>query len=310
MGAAVTIEAPAVGRSAQASQPSFVGLLRGELFKISRQRATWVLAAVLLCILIAPQLIIATLHSPAVKQLVEATPLQFLYIMAGIDAQVLRIFSGTFLILVTARLIGMEYSAGTIRVLLGRGVGRLQLLGAKLLALALIALGALVGGLAIELLFNLLALHSVAGNFDALTNLNGAFWADGWLLTLTIAISMAVTILMAAAVTVLTRSLAAGLAIGVSFFAADNIGLIFFFLAAQLTGSTFWTQATGDLLGPNLNVMAQAILPARAQAGEAPVLTPPLVPVTGGHTLLVTALWTALFIALAAGLTWRRDVTE
>ncbi|HEU5437914.1 MAG TPA: ABC transporter permease subunit [Ktedonobacterales bacterium] len=306
----MTIEAPAVGERTEARRPSFVGILRGELFKISRQRATWVMGIVLACFLIGPQVLIAALHNPHLKQQVSAAPLQFLYTLMGIDAAVLRIFSGTFLILLTARLIGMEYSGGTIRVLLARGVGRLELLGAKLLAVALVALGILAAGLLLEGLLNLVVLQAVMGNLDALSLLNGAFWADTWTVTLTVAISMAVSILMAAAVTVVTRSLAAGLAIGASFFAADNIGVIFFYLASQLTGSDFWTVATGDLLGPNLNVMQGAVLPARAQAAAAQVLTPPLVPVTGGHTLLVAAFWSALFVALAVGLTWKRDVTE
>ncbi|MFI5271729.1 MAG: ABC transporter permease [Ktedonobacterales bacterium] len=310
----MSIALPARPRSALAAdgaRPSFLGLLRGELFKISRQRSTWVMAVLLAVIIAVPDLVIAAAGGTGIKTIIQTTPLTALYAFMGADLLVLRIFSGTFLIITTARLIGMEYSGGTIRVLLARGVGRLQLLGAKLGAMAVLSLAILAGGALLGTLLSVFALNAVGGNLDALKALNSGFWQDTLVYIGTIALNMGVSIMMAAAVTVLTRSLAAGLTLGVSFFAADNIGVIFFLLAARLTGSSFWSLATGDLLGPNLNVMPGAVLPARASsAAAAGVMAPPLVPVTGGHTLLIAAIWTAAFIAVAVGLTWKRDVTE
>ncbi|WIG61435.1 MAG: hypothetical protein OJF49_004183 [Ktedonobacterales bacterium] len=303
---------PVAVASEQTERPSFFGLLRGELFKIARQRAMWVMAAVLALLICAPYLIEMAAKGGNEKTLLTQQPLQFLYIMGGSNLLVLRVFSGTFLILLTARLIGMEYSSGTIRVLLARGVGRLQLLGAKLLAMAVVALAVLAGALVIDALLSLATLSAIGGNLDALKAINGDFWNDMLVYIGTVLISMGVSILMAAAVTVLTRSLAAGMSIAVTFFAADNIGVIFFLLASRLTGSNFWTLATGDLLGPNLNVMAGQVLPARAAGATfaSGAFAPPLVPVTGGHTLLVTAIWGALFIVAMVWLTWKRDVQE
>jgi ABC-2 type transport system permease protein len=303
-----SIAAPLVRAERRTARPSFVGMVRGELFKVSRQRATWILALVLGAIICLPFLVVLTGHG--FKNGLQLAPLDELYRTMGRNLLVLRVFSGTFLILLTARLIGMEYSSGTIRVLLGRGVGRLQLLGAKLAAIALIALGVLVAGLALETLLTVVTVQMAAGDLNALKALDGAFWNDTWLYVVTILINMAATILMATAVTVIGRSLAVGLSVGVSFFAVDNIGVIFFFLAYRLTNSTFWTQATGDLLGPNLNAMAAAILPGRASIATFRAMTPPLVPVDGGHTLLVTAIWSAAFLVTAVVLTWKRDVTE
>ncbi|HEU5437915.1 MAG TPA: ABC transporter permease [Ktedonobacterales bacterium] len=302
-----TISQPVSAAVARTSRPRFGGILRGELLKISRQRATWLMLIALAGLLTLPFLV--SLTAEGFKDGLQHAPVFELYRTMGRNLWALRVFAGPVLVILTARLIGMEYSGGTIRVLLARGVGRLGLLGAKLLAIAVWALGILLGGLLLDLLLTLVTIRIAAGSFDALKALNAGFWQDTWLYIVTIVISMAVTILMAAAVTVLTRSLAAGLAIGLSFFAADNIGLIFFYLASQLTGSNFWTVATGDLLGPNLNVMAQALLPGRAAAATF-TFNAPLVPLTGGHTLLVTAIWTAGFIATAVLLTWKRDVTE
>ena len=64
------------------------------------------------------------------------------------------------------------------------------------------------------------------------------------------------------------------------------------------------------MLGPNLDVMGALVLPLRAAAVGDVTFTPPLVPVTGGHTLLVTAVWAAVFFIVAVVLTWRRDVQE
>jgi ABC-type transport system involved in multi-copper enzyme maturation permease subunit len=251
------------------------------------------------------------LARPRLADELAADPLTALYQTMGSDLLVFRVFSGAVLIVITARLIGMEYSGGTIRVLLSRGVGRLQLLFAKLLTVALIGLALLVAGLLFDALLAVIVLQLISGNLTALNALNGSFWQDTWLTIQTVMVSMSDAILLATAVTVLTRSLAAGLSVALVWFPADNIGTIFLFLAYRLTNSTFWLLITGDLLGPNLNAMAGLVLPARAtQAKFGSAFATPLVPVTAGHTLLVAGVYAAIFAAVAVILTARRDVTQ
>ena len=308
MSAAVTV-APAVRAKTDAA-PSFPGIVRGELFKVSRQWATWIMLALLLAVIALPYLVL--LGSSTLKAQLQQAPLQTLYEGAGDNFLVIRVFAGLLLIVLTTRLIGMEYSSGTIRVLLSRGVGRLQLLFAKLLTVSLIALAILVVGLIVDTVLTILTVGAVAGNLDPFKSLNSGFWSDMAVYVGTIAISMAATILMATAVTVLTRSLAGGLALGLGWFPADNIGLIFFILGFRLTHNTFWTVVTGDFLGPNLNSMPSAVLPARAQAAAAAsnATFTTLTPVTGAHTLFVTAIYCVIFAAVAVVLTWKRDVKE
>ena len=289
-------------------RPSFLDVLEGELFKISRQRATWFMALCLAGLIFGAYLVSLTI--PDLKNLIYLGELHAMYRLMTTNLLVLRIFSGTFLILLTARLIGMEYSEGTIRVLLGRGVGRLQLLGAKLSAVGLVALAILVVGFLYNCLLTCLFLLVVEGNLDALSSLDRQFWADTWLYVVTIMISMAVSILMAAAVTIVARSLVFGLAAGISFFAADNIGLVFFYLAYRLTQNDFWLRITALFLGPNLNAMPGALLPADAGIQQVKTMPTPWVPVDGAHTLLVALVWTLGFVATSLILTWRRDVTE
>ncbi|HKV83006.1 MAG TPA: ABC transporter permease subunit [Ktedonobacterales bacterium] len=308
MSATIAATPPVTATELHSARPTFIGLVRGELFKISKQRATWVLAILLLGIICFPFLINFAIRD--LKDRLALAPLDELYRNLAENLLMLRIFSGTFLILVTARLIGMEYSGGTIRVLLSRGVGRVQLLGAKLSAVGIVALGVLVFGVAIQFLLSLLQLLLVAGNLDAMKAANSAYWSDAWTYVLTIAFNMVVTILMATAVTVIGRSLAVGLSAGLAFFAVDNIGTIFLFLASRITGSNFWLLLSGDLLGPNLNTMPNKLLSSQADPAKIDALATPFVPVTGAHTILVACVWAAAFIVVAVVLTARRDVTE
>src|SRR5579862_2539038 len=98
--------------------------------------------------------------------------------MLGIGLSIFRILVGPFLIIVTARLIGMEYSGGTIRILLSRGVGRLQLLGAKLTAILAIAAATLVAGLAFHYVMINILIATRAGSDNIPSYANAQFWTD------------------------------------------------------------------------------------------------------------------------------------
>jgi ABC-2 type transport system permease protein len=314
MNASVASLAPASLAGIRTERPSFVGIVRGELFKVSRQRATWVFTLLLAGIVVLPFVVTLTTASTPnapVVNIAKNAPLTYMYGQMGASLLVLRLFAGALLLLITARLIGMEYSAGTIRILLARGVGRLQLLGAKLLAVAIIALVLLAAGLLLDAVLNVVTLRIITGNLDALQTLGSGFWPDTLQYVGILLLGWAVSILMATAVTVVSRSLAVGLSVAISWFPADNIGMVFFYLAFRLTGNNFWLLATGDLLGPNLNAMPSVMLPARAAlAAPQGVLPTPFTPVSGGHTLLVAGVYAAIFAVTAIALTWRRDVLE
>src|SRR5205823_4601990 len=130
----------------------------------------------------------------------------FYYNILSISLSILRVFTGIFLLILTARTVGLEYQLGTIRVLLSRGVGRLQLLFAKLLAVVLIALGLLVFGLLLNYLLTVILVAGVSGNLDSFNALNTAFSSDVRIYVLTILLNMGVTILLATAAAVVGRS--------------------------------------------------------------------------------------------------------
>ncbi len=306
MSTAVSVPAP-TSTLIDSPRPSFAGIVRGELFKVSRQLSTWVLAALLLGAICLPYLVEL---SSNFKEGMQQSPTWAIYKTLGTDMLGLKVFGGAFMIIVTARLIGMEYSGGTIRVLLGRGVGRLQLLFGKLTALTIIALGMVIVTLALDLLLAVVLSLIAAGNMDLFKSATGAFWSDAGMYLLLAPLSLGVTILMATAVTVVGRSLIIGLSVGMLWYPAENFSIIFLVLGYRLTNSDFWRLLSGNFLGLNLNAMPAIILPQRASPATNFSFSTPLVPVDGGHTLLVAALFAVVFAVVAIVLTARRDVKE
>jgi ABC-2 type transport system permease protein len=297
------------------AKPSFFGTLRGEFFKISRQWTTWIMLVLLLGVIILPYILEAT--APNVKTNIQTNPLHFFYNVMSIGMLIVRVFTGFFLLILTARVIAMEYQLGTIRVLLPRGAGRLQLLFAKLLAVVIIALILLVIGLLLNYLLTIILVSGISGNLNALSTLNSTFWSDAGIYVLTILVNMGVTILLATAAAVIGRSLAFGLSAALVFFPIDNIGTIVMQLAYRVTYSDFWLSATAYFLGPNLNTMPVSLTSNRVvtigfgplyfvdQAKQAHGIQ-----VDGTHTLVVALVYAIIFATVSIVLTWKRDVKE
>lgn len=279
-----------------ANRPSFSGLVRGELLKIKKQRTTWVMAVLMFILLTLPYLITYISFNPG-------TFLQknvFDYFCSQI-AGLTRAGMGFYLLILTARVFGLEYQLGTIRVLLARGVGRLQLLLAKLAAIGLVGLILLVGCLALNAILLLGGLAAYSGlHLLAQTAPHLALYA------LTLLISAVVSVLLATALTVLGRSLAFGLSAAIAFFPLDNFGALLLPFGYKLTHSTFWPQITAYLLGPNLNQMSAALTKQPSFSfGFGPA-----VDVDSTHTLLVTLAYAVICAAIAVILTIKKDVHE
>lgn len=289
------------------AKPSFTGLVGGELFKIMRMASTWITFILLLCFVAAPNilLILVPNFTDNFKNGVAAQSLSAFYSLVSVDFLILRVFIGFFLIILTANVFGREYQLGTIRILLARGVGRVQLLLAKLAAVVLAALATLIVWLLVIGILMLLTPLVKAGNLNALQALNGTFWSDIWVYLLTIMISMGVTILMTTALCSIGRSLAFGLTASALWFPIDNIAVLVTLIAFRVTQNAFWNNITAYFLGPNLNQMGNAIVSRFSSEGFTPSVT-----VDGTHTLLVALVYSVIFVAVAVVLTWKRDVKE
>jgi ABC-type transport system involved in multi-copper enzyme maturation permease subunit len=309
--------------------PTFLGVLRGELFKLSRQRLNWWLAlGALVCtvgVYVAALLYNATsnAHHLSMQDALRNPPQAFLWNLMGIALGLQRVMVGIFLLIATARMVGLDFQQGTIRILLARGVGRLQVLGAKPLAVALAGLALLACGIVLNLLGALLAVRVIDGSLDAFKVLTHAYWTDAGIFVLTVLVSMGVSILLAAAVTIVTRSLAFGLAGALGWFAVDNVVLpVVLILAYNLTGSAFWEKLGTYLLGPELNLMPEVVVPMLTISGilhghivsrPTPAFglgTVPPITYDGRHALMVALVYGLIFAVVAVLTLRRRDVLE
>lgn len=286
-------------------RPSFLGAIGGELLKLRRQRATVAMlaAAVLLFVVV----IAALFSNDNQRQLLHRDHTAFFFNVLDVLVTLFETGSGIFLLLVSARLVGMEYSGGTIRVLLARGTGRLQLLAAKLVAMALVGLCLLAG-------FAILAAASLSiivrlweGSLSPITSLPQVAWHDLGMCTLAALLSLGTCILLGSTAAIVGRSMTFGIGAAMGFFPADNFGTVVMSLITAITHQTFWMKVTAYLLGPNLNVLP--VLLQSDHRGRAAFATP-LQRVDSTHALVVIGVYAAAFVVLSTVLTRRRDVLE
>jgi ABC-type transport system involved in multi-copper enzyme maturation permease subunit len=312
-------------RPTPAARATFLGVLRGELFKLMRQRLNWFLALGFTFITLVPYLYAMFLvdHDVTLNALQHSPPQLILYYGMGYTLALQRVFAGIVLLIATARMVGLEYQEGTLQVLLARGVGRLQLLGAKLVAMSLTALGLIAWGILLNALGFSLVVRAIAGNLDLFNALTDTLWQDAGIGVLVVLVSMGVSILLATAVTVVTRSLPFGLAAALVWFAADNVAVLLMSIVYRFTSNDVWLKASAYLLGPELNVMPSTVVLALTVTATTPqgeVVTKtiptatlgvtPLVGYDGTHALVVALVYGVIFAAAAALVMWRRDVLD
>lgn len=287
-------------------RPRFVGTLRGEALKVSRQLSFWLMlagAAVLLAVIV-----LAVTSSDSIRKQLTADPVSFFYSLRDVFGTIYQIGSGIFLLIVGSRLFAMEYSSGTIRIIYARGTGRLRLLLAKMVTLAVIGALLLVGYLLITGTLVAILVNTWAGGFAPIQGLPSQFWQDMGYWVAVQGMSMAIAILMAAAATGIGRSLAFAMAASLAFFPVDNFLTILTALGARITRQDHpWLDISRYLLGPNLNVVLNLIEPGHhARAAFAA----PLLPVDGTHALTVIGIFGLIFAAIAVGRAVWPDVLE
>jgi len=293
--------------SIEGRTPRFWGLVQAELMKLYKQPLIWVAALVVLAA-IAGMNFLALMNYSSSPDLAENPAHQAVlfwkFQMSFLIG--LRMFGGAFLMFATAYLIGMEYQHGTMRVLIGRGVNKLALLYAKGIALLLVALVVLVGGLLAHALGSLLVALLVTGNLNVLKAVDSGLLSDVGLYALTLVISEVVTVIMAMGVTVLGRSLAFGMTAAFSWFAVDNMLPSFLSLATRFTHNAFFVDVQQYLLGPAINILPKKLIGDKIRVAFGPQEAN--LPFAG--FLGVIAVYTVVFLVVATVLMARRDVHE
>ena len=292
--------------SASAARPRFGGALRGETIKITRQLSFWLMlgAAVLMLAVI----VLAISGGQSITQGLASDPTAWAYNQLVTFGTVFQIGSGIFLLIIGARLFGMEYSSGTIRIAYARGVGRLQLLLAKMLTLAIIGLGLLAGYVLLAGAILAVLVNALHGNLDPVQRITAGFWADVGRWAGVQAVSMGLAILMAAAAAAVGRSLAFAIAASLAWYPVDNFLQILEQLGIRVTGHLQpWVEISQYQLATNLNVLLQLWEPGH-QARAA--FAAPIQPVDLTHAALVIAAFGLAFAVVAVVRTARPDVLE
>jgi ABC-2 type transport system permease protein len=259
-------------------------LLRAEIFKAVRRPATWVMLVILAVIVGAFYGIVALAVDDAAtdESLRPDAIINNGYAIGASVASILVIVFG-------AQLMGSEYGWGTIRALASRASGRTALIVAKLLTLAgYTLLTLLVTGVA-AIGFALLA-SSLVGNDTSLTGDDWVAFAQAlgrWML------SNGVYALLALVVTILTRSTAAGIAIGI---ALSFLETLIFSLLASI--ADVFDRIQEYFLGYNVQGLAAATTDGATEGFD----------ITKG--VIVVSVWLVGLLALTLVIFQRRDITS
>jgi ABC-type transport system involved in multi-copper enzyme maturation permease subunit len=193
--------------------------------------------------------------------------------------------------ILTASAIGIDYGAGTLRSVLTQGTGRWPYLTAKLLTLGVLAALGLLVAVASVALSSVIA-GGLAGAPPEAAG-TAATWSDAGIAFWKAWVSILPYIALTAFVTVLARSSAAGMAIGLGYYFAEQL------IVALLTNFFSWFQNVADYL------LVRNISGWTGGAGG----------ITGGtalpdqtHAIVVLAVYTLALGAVAFWLFERRDV--
>ena len=196
-------------------------------------------------------------------------------------------------VILAASIIGTEFGWGTIRALLPRARSRVELIAAKLVTLVLFDVLLVLAGFATAPVFS-----AVFSNIESLdSSFDSGFWGDA---IQSIAINFFVLLpysALAFFVAVLTRSNAAGIAIGLAILLAEGILVA---ILGALSDSLEWI---GDLLFTN---NMAAILNENNPGGRSPTSDLP----ETGQAILVLTVWIVLLVGGSFWVFRRRDVTS
>jgi ABC-2 type transport system permease protein len=143
--------------------------------------------------------------------------------------------------ILTASAIGIDYGAGTLRSVLTQGTGRWPYLTAKLLTLAILAMFGLLVAVASVAVSSTIA-GGIAGAAPAAAGATVATWSDAGVALWKAWVSILPYVALTAFVTVVARSSAAGMAIGLGYYFAEQL------IVALLSNFFSWFQNVADYL--------------------------------------------------------------
>ena len=191
--------------------------------------------------------------------------------------------------ILTASAIGIDYGAGTLRSVLTQGVGRWPYLTAKILTLAVISLLGLVAALATVAIASVVA-SAIAGAPPV--GATTATWSDSGVALWKAWLSTLPYLALTTFVTVFARSSAAGMAIGLGYYFAEQL------IVALFSNLFSWFQNVADFFLVR-NISGWVGGSGGLAAGALPDQT---------HAAIVLAVYTLVLGGIAFWLFERRDV--
>lgn len=223
-------------------------------------------------------------------------------------------FLGTILLCILAgAVIGNEYSFGTQRLALSRGVSRAQLIAAQVAALGLLALIVSGAMLLLGTLFGVTVGPLVGG---VIPNIPLAGWGQLLLYWLVIALDLLAYTLIALLLGTLGRSTAVGIAGSLGYIIFESIAApILAAIAYGYRGENTGTTAEvvhHALLGPNLSALINGVTqaPLNLSGSSGGGLDLGLSPISTGQGLFISLLYCVALVGLSYWLVRARDVTH
>ncbi|MBI4236495.1 MAG: ABC transporter permease subunit [Chloroflexi bacterium] len=215
-------------------------------------------------------------------------------------------FGMLLLSILAVSMLGTEYSWGTLRTLLVKGTGRWQYLTAKLTMVVLFTAGVWVGVTVATVLNSLLATALATAPPPEVAEwiaAHPAAWSDMLVLAGRAFVAVLPYLALAAFVTVMTTSPAAGMAVSLGYYFAEGIGgiLLIDVLKTPLVADYLLVRnITGWMLGSKDQVVAPWFLTGPFGIG---------VPPSQVHAIVVLMAYILLFGIVSFWLFRRRDVT-
>lgn len=279
-------------------QASLWALTSMERMKILKRPMTWV-TFLLLVIGVAAFVVVAyiAIRASNLDAARKATRILNFIWPTGITRsfEITNFLGQILLIVMAASVVGSEYGWGTIRALVGTGASRTKLLAAKLIALTLTTAVYLVAAAAAGTLASLVV--TLAGGHPVtLGTVNATWWGNLALMILRTFFVLWVMMVLAFTVTSLTRSVAAGIAVGI--------------------GWTFLEQIVAALLGLLGNIGAEVhkwLISTNTMAlmQRNGLVSPTIEPGTPSawRAFAILAIYSVVLLVFAFGVFRRRDIT-
>jgi ABC-2 type transport system permease protein len=289
-----------VGATTRKRSPaSLRALISMERMKIIKRPMTWITFLILVGATMAIVILAyVSIRASNVDAVEKANRLANFLLPTGIKRsfEISGFFGQIILVVVAASVVGSEYSWGTIRMMVGTGVARSKLLLAKLIALTQTTIVFLVLAVAAGTFASFLV-TVISGHTLTLGTVNSAWWGDLALMTVRGIFVLWVMMVLAFSIASITRSVAAGIAVGIGWPFLEQIGSALLGLLGSIGDTVHkW------LISTNTNALM-------AHSGFGPQTVDKGTP-TVWHAFFVLLFYAAVLLVITFAVFRQRDISS